>query len=70
MDDNEFPQGEKLGLDNETIYNIFPYEWKTTAEYLEQANISWNIYQPNAKLVIYTWNHLPCLSVPFIQSRR
>jgi hypothetical protein len=52
MDDNEFPQGEKLGLDNTTIYNIFPYVWNTTATYLEQAGVSWFIYQPNPTLVI------------------
>jgi hypothetical protein len=52
MDDNEFPQGEKLGLDNVTIYNIFPYLWNTTAHYLEEAGVSWFVYQPNTKWVI------------------
>ena len=50
MDDNEFPGGEKLGL-SDAIWNVFPYKWKTTADYLEQAGVSWRVYQPNAKCV-------------------
>lgn len=48
MDNNEFPGGEKIGLSNAT-WNIFPYEWKNTAEYLEDAGVSWRVYQPNKK---------------------
>jgi phospholipase C len=49
MDDNGFPGGEKLGLDKETIWNVFPYKWNTTADYLEAAGVSWFVYQPNRK---------------------
>lgn len=39
IDNNETPGCEATDL------NCYPYEWKTTAEYYTEANVTWQVYQ-------------------------
>ncbi|PWN47374.1 phosphoesterase-domain-containing protein [Violaceomyces palustris] len=43
--DNNENEGCETALDGSTKYSCYPYKWKTVPEYLEEAGISWQVYQ-------------------------
>ncbi|MCO5566262.1 hypothetical protein L7F22_019938 [Adiantum nelumboides] len=45
LDNNDSPGCVKSQNNDGFEYSCFPYKWKTVAEYLEDASISWQVYQ-------------------------